>query len=182
VLLLAHHGNVQGGAYDRLVPLAQALEKKGRLLGTIVCYRALLVAILTRAYARAYGHAAEYLRALRRLDAHVDDYGSLTRIKRSSRRSAARTDARSVFGTGSAPSQPVRPPRRALPLHAVDRYTIDHQRVRVGEAYGLCDKVQTGDRDLAATGVESWTEAVDNRMMPVASAARRVKLRCVTFA
>jgi hypothetical protein len=78
VLLLAHHGNVQGGDYDRLVPLAQALEKKGRLLGTIVCYRALLVGILTRGYARAYGHAAEYLRALRRLDAHVDGYGSLT--------------------------------------------------------------------------------------------------------
>ena len=78
VLLLAHHATLQGGDYDRLVPLAQALEKKGRLLGTIVCYRALLVAILTRAYARAYGHAAEYLRTLRRLDARVDDYGSLT--------------------------------------------------------------------------------------------------------
>ncbi len=77
VLLLAHQGNIQGGDYARLVPLAQALEKTRRLLGTIVCYRALLVAILTRAYARAYGHAAEYLRALRRLDAHVDDYYSL---------------------------------------------------------------------------------------------------------
>ena len=42
-----------------------------------MCYRALLVAILARAYARAYGHAAEYLRALRRLDVRVDDYGSL---------------------------------------------------------------------------------------------------------
>jgi hypothetical protein len=78
VLLLAHDGNVQGGDYDRLVPLAQALETKGRLLGTIVCYRALLVAILMRAYARAYGHAAEYLRALRGLDGRVDDYGLLT--------------------------------------------------------------------------------------------------------
>jgi len=77
-LLLALHTTLHGGDYDRLVPLAQALEKKGRLLGTIVCYRALLVAILTRAYARAYGHAAEYLRTLRRLDARVDDYGSLT--------------------------------------------------------------------------------------------------------
>jgi hypothetical protein len=78
VLLLARHATLHGGDYDRLVPLAQALEKKGRLLGTIVCYRALLAAILTRAYARAYGHAAEYLRTLRRLDARVDNYGSLT--------------------------------------------------------------------------------------------------------
>ena len=59
------------------MPLAEAIEKKGRVLGTIVCYRALLAAILARAYARAYGHAAEYLHALRRLDGQVDDYGSL---------------------------------------------------------------------------------------------------------
>ncbi len=57
--------------------LAQALEKKGRLLGATVCYRALLFAILARAYARAYGHAAEYLRALSRLDLQVDDCESL---------------------------------------------------------------------------------------------------------
>lgn len=76
-LLLARQATVQGGEYYRLVPLAQALEKKRRLLGAVVCYRALLVAILARAYARAYGHAAEYLRALRRLDAQVDDYGLL---------------------------------------------------------------------------------------------------------
>ena len=78
VLLLARQATLQGGDCGRLVPLAQALEEKGRLLGTIVCYRALLVAILTRAYARAYGHAAEYLHALRGLDARVDDYGALT--------------------------------------------------------------------------------------------------------
>jgi hypothetical protein len=76
-LLLARQANLQGGDYGRLVPLAQALEKKGRLLGTIVCYRAVLVAVLARAYARAYGHAAEYLRALRRLDAQVENYASL---------------------------------------------------------------------------------------------------------
>ena len=76
-LLLARHATVQGGEYYHLVPLAQALEKKRRVLGAVVCYRALLVAILARAYARAYGHAAEYLRALRRLDAQVDNYGSL---------------------------------------------------------------------------------------------------------
>jgi len=47
---------------------------------------------------------------------------------------------------------------------------------------GLCDKVQTGDRNLTATGVKSWTDTVGNRMMPDVSAARFVKLWCVTFA
>jgi hypothetical protein len=77
-LLLARHATLRGEQYYRLLPLAQALEKKGRLLGTIVCYRALLVAVLARAYARAYGHAADYLRTLRRLDTQVDNYGPLS--------------------------------------------------------------------------------------------------------
>jgi hypothetical protein len=53
------------------------LEQKGRLLGAIVCYRALLVAILARGYAKAYAHGVDYLRALRRLDTQVRDYGAL---------------------------------------------------------------------------------------------------------
>jgi hypothetical protein len=76
-LLLARHATVRGEAYGGLAPLAQALEDKGRVLGAIVCCRALLVAILARAYARAYGHAAEYLHTLRRLDGQVHDYQSL---------------------------------------------------------------------------------------------------------
>jgi hypothetical protein len=76
-LLVARHAMLQREDYGRLLSLAEALEKAGRVLGTIACYRALLVAILARAYVRAYGHAAEYLRALRRLDGQVDDYGSL---------------------------------------------------------------------------------------------------------
>jgi hypothetical protein len=61
------------------VPLGQAPAKKRRVLGTIACYRALLGAILARAYARAYGYAGEYLRTLRCLDGQVDDYGSLAK-------------------------------------------------------------------------------------------------------
>ena len=76
-LLVAQHASLRGEAYYSLVPLAQTMEKKGRLLGAVVCYRALLTAILTRAYARAYGHAAEYLAALRQLDLRVDGYGAL---------------------------------------------------------------------------------------------------------
>ena len=74
---MARHTDLRGEEYYRLVPLAQTMEKKGRLLGAVVCYRALLMAILARAYARAYGHAAEYLAALRKLDRQSHGYGTL---------------------------------------------------------------------------------------------------------
>jgi hypothetical protein len=76
-LLMARHASLRGEEYYRLVPLAQTMEKKGRLLGSVVCYRTLLTAILARAYVRAYGHAAEYLGALRQLDLRVPGYGPL---------------------------------------------------------------------------------------------------------
>jgi hypothetical protein len=76
-LLVTQHASLRGGDYYRLVPLVETMEKKGRLLGAVVCYRALLTAILVRAYVRAYGHAAEYLGALRQLDLRVPGYGAL---------------------------------------------------------------------------------------------------------
>jgi len=76
-LLVARQVAVRGESYVCLVPLAQELESKGRLQGTIVCYRALLLAILARAYSKAYGHAAKYLCTLRRLDTSMVDYGPL---------------------------------------------------------------------------------------------------------
>ena len=53
------------------MPLAAALEKVRHPLGATACYRALLLAILDRAYARAYGHAASYLGKLRQLAAEL---------------------------------------------------------------------------------------------------------------
>lgn len=76
-LLLARWGSVRGDAYYSLLPLAQVLEKKGYLLGAVVCYRALLTNILARGYAKAYGHGVKYLRVLRRLDTQIMDYGLL---------------------------------------------------------------------------------------------------------
>ncbi len=75
-VLIARRASVRGESYYHLVPLAQALENQ-RPRAAIVCYRALLLAILARAYARAYGHAADYLRTLRRLDTQLFDYGAL---------------------------------------------------------------------------------------------------------
>ena len=76
-LLVSRHASVRGEEYYHLLPLAQTMEKRKRLLGAVVCYRALLLAILARAYVRAYGHAADYLAALRELDARVDNYQTL---------------------------------------------------------------------------------------------------------
>jgi hypothetical protein len=76
-LLVDRNGDLRGDDYYRLVPLAQLLESAGRLLGAVACYRALLVAILTRGYARAYGHAAVYLLVLRSLDARAGNYRDL---------------------------------------------------------------------------------------------------------
>jgi hypothetical protein len=78
-LLVNRQGDIRGEDYGRLVPIARMMKKNGRVLGAIVCYRALLVAILARGYAKAYGHAASYLVALRRLDANVTSYGPLAR-------------------------------------------------------------------------------------------------------
>ena len=51
---------IQGRDYGTLVPLAEALERKRLWTGATLVYRALLVAILDRAYAPAYHHAARY--------------------------------------------------------------------------------------------------------------------------
>ena len=58
---------IQGRDYATLVPLAEALERKGRWTGAIAVYRALLMAILDRAYAPAYRHAERYWAGLQTL-------------------------------------------------------------------------------------------------------------------
>ena len=58
--LVRDPGAIQGRDYGTMVPLAAALERKGLWTGATVVYRALLVAILDRAYAPAYHHAARY--------------------------------------------------------------------------------------------------------------------------
>ncbi|MGH8656653.1 MAG: DUF6880 family protein [Gammaproteobacteria bacterium] len=77
VLLVERFVHVNGNDYPRLVPLAEAMEANGRLLGCTACYRALLQAILSRAYARAYSHAARYLKKLRELVHALPDLAPL---------------------------------------------------------------------------------------------------------
>jgi hypothetical protein len=58
--LLTEPGRIDGNQYGSLVPLAKALSAHECRRGETAVYRALLKAILDRAYARAYGHAARY--------------------------------------------------------------------------------------------------------------------------
>ena len=58
--LLAKPGSIDGGHYGTLVPLATALEDKALWTGATAVYRALLVAILDKAYSPAYRHGARY--------------------------------------------------------------------------------------------------------------------------
>jgi hypothetical protein len=68
-MLLAAPARIRGDNYGALVPLAQALKTHQRFRGETAVYRALLPAILDRAYARAYGHAARYWARLREIAA-----------------------------------------------------------------------------------------------------------------
>lgn len=78
-LLVARYLDIDGKSYPRLVPLAEALEGQQCPLGATACYRALLLGILTRAYAKAYGHGARYLAKLRQLATEVPDPHPLER-------------------------------------------------------------------------------------------------------
>ncbi|WP_422014621.1 DUF6880 family protein [Roseateles sp.] len=55
---------IDGADYVALRPLATALAEQGSRKGATAIYRALLLNILERANARAYGHAARYLQSL----------------------------------------------------------------------------------------------------------------------
>ncbi len=55
---------LRGGFYSHILPLAKAMEKDRRFLTATILYRALLDAILARAYAKAYHHGVDYLRKL----------------------------------------------------------------------------------------------------------------------
>ena len=65
--LVAAPDRISGRDYETLLPLVAELERRDRAVGATVVYRALLVAILDRAYAPAYPHAARYWGRLQQL-------------------------------------------------------------------------------------------------------------------
>jgi hypothetical protein len=71
--LLAAPQRIKGEDYVWLVPLAKTLEAEQCWVGATTVYRALLDAILKRAYARAYGHAYRYWQRLEAIAASGAD-------------------------------------------------------------------------------------------------------------
>jgi hypothetical protein len=72
--LLDRSGKLDGDFYSGLLPLAEAMEAGGRPLCASIIYRALLDAILRRAYSKAYDHGVSYLKKLDMLAPAVLDW------------------------------------------------------------------------------------------------------------
>lgn len=73
-LIIERSGELDGRNYVLLTELGRSAKTKGRLLAAALIWRALIDAILTRGYAKAYGHAARYLLELRLVSANIEDY------------------------------------------------------------------------------------------------------------
>ena len=76
--LVAAPERIAGGHYYTLIPMADRLREADCGRGEITIYRALLVDILARAYARAYAHAAEYWIRLQHL---AEKYADLSPLR-----------------------------------------------------------------------------------------------------
>jgi len=74
IYLLQRIEQLNGGLYFRLLPLAEALEKRGKLLISCLIYRALLDSILKRAQSKYYQHGVKYLKKLDQLAPFVTDW------------------------------------------------------------------------------------------------------------
>lgn len=73
-VLVAEPSRIAGQDYAWLVPLAQALQGQQCWRGATAVYRALLDAILAKAYAPAYGHAARYWQELHSIAGEVSSW------------------------------------------------------------------------------------------------------------
>ncbi len=73
-LIIERAAELNGGYYGSLTALVEKARAEGCFLAATLMLRALLDAILKRAYAKAYGHGARYLRNLQEIAAHIDDY------------------------------------------------------------------------------------------------------------
>jgi hypothetical protein len=73
-LIVERAAEIDGAHYGTLTGLVASAKDAGRPLAATLLLRALLDAILTRAYAKAYGHGARYLHELRALAAQISEY------------------------------------------------------------------------------------------------------------
>jgi len=70
-------GQLKDGFYGDILDLAEAMKMNRRFLMATVLYRALLDAILVRAYAKAYHHGVDYLQTLDAIAMQIRDWDSL---------------------------------------------------------------------------------------------------------
>jgi hypothetical protein len=74
IYLLQRIEQLNGDLYFKLLPLAEAFEKRGKLLISCLIYRALLDSILARALSKYYHHGVKYLKKLDQLAPYVTDW------------------------------------------------------------------------------------------------------------
>jgi hypothetical protein len=72
--LLQRSEQLNGDLYTQLLPLAEALEKRGKFLVSCLIYRALVDSILARALSKYYHHGVKYLKKLDQLAPSVTDW------------------------------------------------------------------------------------------------------------
>lgn len=75
--LLKHAENIDGDKYYSLLPMAQELEREGKVLGAIVIYRSLIESTLRRRASKYYYHGVKYLRKLDKISPDVIDWKTL---------------------------------------------------------------------------------------------------------
>ena len=73
-LIIDRASELDGRNYVFLTSLVEAATANRRWLAATIIWRALLDAILTRGYAKAYAHAARYLRELRATAPQIEDF------------------------------------------------------------------------------------------------------------
>ena len=95
--LASNSAAIAGRDYATLVPMVEALERKGRWTGATLVYRALLIAILDRAYAPAYHHAAKYWARLAALAPNYNGSGHLESSQEFDARIRAKHKRKSSF-------------------------------------------------------------------------------------
>lgn len=76
--LLRHAENIDGDKYYYLLPIAQELEREGRLLGAIAAYRSLVESTLRRRASKYYYHGVKYLKKIDIISSAVIDWKTLS--------------------------------------------------------------------------------------------------------
>jgi hypothetical protein len=72
--LIERAGQLDGDRYERLRPLAETMETRGRHLAATLVHRALLNSILRRGQTKTYPHGVRYLKKLDRLSTFISDW------------------------------------------------------------------------------------------------------------